>query len=200
MTSMSKGNGRGTMRDDEVSLDPHPSVSGVHSAGDRQAAPVYSDENVGGMYQCKLCVWKVRRDDFMIMTEDAAGKNAPEHDFQGYLWGMCYNCFRGRHQHSNVDHYSRRAKFKDETAARHMFERECKRRHNKRVDVKRADVTRLRTARFEGLTQLMQLMQKEYPYDSTTQRRKKVMEFIRGVTCDVKETFGRLCRPSMMRP
>ena len=64
-------------------------------------------EGVDGKYTCAECLMKFLRSWFMIEAQDLEGNLTPERDVEGYLYGRCYECCRGRGPRQTADIYEK---------------------------------------------------------------------------------------------
>ena len=97
-------------------------------------------EGVGGLYTCAGCGARPLRSAFLIEATDLEGNLCVERDWQGRLYGRCYDCCRGRGCHGGDDMYADLVQdgALEETLWK-TFKKECHMRHMRRNDVKDND-------------------------------------------------------------
>ena len=147
-----------------------------------------SEEGVGGKYSCSECRGRVFRDKFLIEAMNSEGKLDPGMDWQGGLFGRCYECCCGRGPNRSVDIFEDKADTSKEETMGRVFKKVCLQRHAMRTDIKQADLRRLRTRCFHDL---MMEVAKEHEGKSRTAIRKMIRLFVSEVCEDVTESFAK---------
>jgi len=138
-------------------------------------------------YTCAECKEKTFRSTFLIEARNARGELDPGHDFQGSLYGRCYECVRGRGPNEmSEDLYANWASNHAEKKILSLHKRECKALHNRREDIQRRDVKRLREANFSDL---MAQLSEEFVDLPRHKRYKYVVSFVKGVIDDITVGF-----------
>ena len=106
---------------------------------------VFSNEGKDGKYTCYECSKETLRQEVLIEA------SRPEADWQGGLFGRCYECCRGRGPATSTDMFEGNPKIGEERRIRYEFTKMARKMHAQRSDVKKRQLRRLRTATFEEL-------------------------------------------------
>ena len=153
----------------------NPASSG--SSGRAEADSLHKwlyDEGKNGKYTCAWCGKRPYRSWFLIEATDLEGNLCVERDLEGYLYGRCYECCRGRGPHGGDDMYADLVDDNDEETLANIFRRECNKRHSKRSDVKKNDNMLLKISKFQDL---LQAAMRKNPGASVSKCRQQVFDF-----------------------
>jgi hypothetical protein len=169
-----RGGGGGPSRASEPRGPPPPTAEQLKSDAEALGAVFVVHEH-GKPYTCGECRMGLHRDEFLLL--DMA-------DFQGMIYGMCYDC---------AVEYERWDKEAGD-ASSWAWKKELKKRHAKRDDVKKRDVQRLRTAKFDSLMEEALKAQPAAGSGAVNQSwksaRAQVVAFLRPAVEDVFEAIS----------
>ena len=114
--------------------NPASSVSSGRVEAEGRGGQEYN-EGVGGKYTCAGCGARPFRSAFLIEATDLEGKLCVERDWEGGLYGRCYECCRGRGPRGGLDIYAPLVGSEEEL--QQIFKNECNKRHLMRINIKK---------------------------------------------------------------